>query len=58
MEVFDQKPVGASDKNKAGFPREMEEIVSRRDYFRRIMEAHKEAWSEEYDYWKERGWLT
>ncbi len=52
------KNLAIAIKNKAGFPREMEEIVSRRNYFKRIMEAHKEAWFEEYDYWKERGWLS
>ena len=45
-------------KNKAEFPREMEQIRSRRDYFRKVMEVHKSEWSEEYQYWKDRGWLS
>ena len=44
-------------KNKTEFHQEMKEILSRRDYFRRIIEFRKEEWSEEYEYWKERGWL-
>jgi len=45
-------------KNKAEFPNEIEQIRSRRDYFRRVMELHKNEWSEEYQYWKDRGWLS
>ena len=43
---------------KTEFPHEMEEILSRRNYFRRIIEIHKEEWSAEYDYWREKGWLV
>jgi len=45
-------------RNKTEFPHEMEEILSRRNYFRRIIEIHKEEWSAEYDYWRENGWLV
>ncbi len=45
-------------RKKTEFPHEMEEILSRRNYFRRIIEIHKEEWSAEYDYWKEKGWLV
>jgi hypothetical protein len=44
-------------RSKTEFPHETEEILSRRDYVRRIIEFHKEEWSEEYGYWKEKGWL-
>lgn len=44
-------------RKKTEFPRETEEILSRRDYFRRIIEFHKKEWSGEYEYWKEKGWL-
>ena len=44
-------------KNKTTYPQEMREILLHRDYFRRIIEFHKEEWSAEYEYWKERGWL-
>ena len=44
-------------RNRTEFQQEMKEILSRRDYFRRIIELRKEEWSEEYEYWKERGWL-
>jgi multimeric flavodoxin WrbA len=45
-------------RNRTEFPHEMEEILSRRNYFRRIIEIHKEEWSAEYDYWGEKGWLV
>ena len=44
-------------KSKKAFPDQMKEIQSRRSFFRRIIAAHKEEWSGEYDYWKEMGWL-
>ena len=44
-------------KGKKRFSDQMKEIQSRRSFFRRIIEAHKEEWSGEYDYWKEMGWL-
>jgi multimeric flavodoxin WrbA len=44
-------------RGKIEFLGQMEEIQSRRNYFRRVIEAHKEEWSGEYKYWKEKGWL-
>ncbi len=44
-------------QNKTEFPREVQEIESRRSFFKRVIEAHKEDWSGEYQYWKQRGWL-
>jgi len=44
-------------KNKREFPGQMKEIQSRRSYFKRVIEAHKEEWSGEYKYWREMGWL-
>jgi hypothetical protein len=35
----------------------MKEIQSRKIFFKRIIEAHKEEWSGEYKYWEEMGWL-
>jgi len=43
-------------KTKRTFPDQMKEIQSHRSFFKRVIEAHKEEWSEEYDYWKEMGW--
>jgi len=45
-------------RDKTEFPHEMEEILSRRNYFRRVIEGHKEEWSEEYQYWLDKGWLS
>jgi hypothetical protein len=44
-------------KNKTEFPAQMKEIKSRKIFFKRIIEAHKEEWSGEYKYWKEMGWF-
>jgi hypothetical protein len=44
-------------KNKTEFPAQMKEIKSRKAFFKRIIEAHKEEWSGEYKYWKEMGWF-
>ena len=44
-------------KNKRVFPEQMKVIRSHRNYFGRIIEAHKEDWSGEYKYWKEMNWL-
>jgi len=44
-------------RGKKEFPDQMEEIDSRRNYFRRVIKAHKEEWMEEYQYWNEKGWL-
>jgi multimeric flavodoxin WrbA len=44
-------------KNRREFPEQMKEIQSRRSYFKRVIEAHKEEWSGEYKYWREMGWL-
>ena len=43
-------------RKKTEFPPEMEEILSRRNYFRRIIEIRKEEWPAEYEYWREKGW--
>jgi len=51
------RKIAEAIKNKTEFDQEMKEILSRREYFKRVIEFHKEEWSEEYEYWKERGWL-
>jgi hypothetical protein len=47
----------AAIKNRREFPDQMKEIQSRKIFFKRIIEAHKEEWSGEYKYWKEMGWF-
>jgi multimeric flavodoxin WrbA len=49
--------LSAAMKSKKEFPGQMQEIQSRRRYFKKIIEAHKEEWSGEYHYWEEMGWL-
>jgi len=39
------------------FPVEQATINMRRDYFRRVIVARREDWQEEYQYWKDKGWL-
>ena len=45
-------------KMKTEFPLETERILSRREYFRKIIESHKEEWPAEYDYWREKSWIV
>ncbi len=44
-------------RGKKEFPGQMKEIQSRKSFFKKIIEAHKEGWAGEYNYWKEMGWL-
>lgn len=44
-------------RNKKEFPLQMQKILDRREYFKKIIEARKDEWSGEYQYWKEKSWL-
>jgi len=32
-------------------------IAERGAFFRQLVEANKEAWAHQYDYWMEKGWM-
>ena len=44
-------------KDKRLFPEQMKIIESGKEHFKRIMEMRKNLWIEEYQYWKDKGWL-
>ncbi len=43
-------------QSKKEFPGQMKEIESRKSFFKKIIEAHREEWSGEYEYWKRMSW--
>ena len=47
----------ADIKDKKSFPEQIKIIEAGKEHFRRIMEMRKDDWSEEYLYWKDKGWL-
>ncbi|MDD5596169.1 MAG: flavodoxin family protein [Candidatus Omnitrophica bacterium] len=42
---------------KKMFPVEQATIQTRREYFKKVIEAMKDDWAGEYQYWKEKGWI-
>ncbi len=32
-------------------------LAESKEYFRRLVEANKDIWAHQYDYWKEKGWM-
>ena len=57
-EAFDLgRSLAAAIKEKRSFPEQAEAIRSAKEHFRKIMENRKDEWSEEYQYWKDKGWL-
>ena len=44
-------------REKKVYEDQMKEKEQLMEYFRYIMNKHREEWSWEYDYWKEKGWL-
>ncbi|MFA5149793.1 MAG: flavodoxin family protein [Candidatus Omnitrophota bacterium] len=44
-------------KKRKGFPVQAGIIQTQRGYFKNIIEANKDEWPAEYQYWKEQGWI-
>ncbi len=44
-------------REKKLFPDQAEVIDAGRKHFRQVMEKRKDEWREEYQYWKDKGWL-
>jgi multimeric flavodoxin WrbA len=42
---------------KRPYPDQESAIAERGAFFRRLIEAHKEDWTHQYDYWMEKGWM-
>jgi len=44
-------------QEKKIYPEQLELLEKNKQHFRQIIEARKNEWAEEYDYWKRKGWL-
>ena len=44
-------------KDKRLFPEQMKIIEAGKEHFKKIIEMRKNVWIEEYQYWKDKGWL-
>jgi len=51
------KKLAQDIKEKMVFPDQVRIIEQAKEHFKRIIELRKDEWSEEYAFWKERGWL-
>jgi multimeric flavodoxin WrbA len=47
----------AAINDKKSFPEQIKIIGAGREHFRGIMKTRKDTWMEEYQYWKDKGWL-
>jgi len=57
-EAFELGKALRSDiKKKRKYPDQIKIIEQGRQHFKKIMEKRKEDWTEEYQYWKDMGWL-
>ncbi|MCM8777891.1 MAG: flavodoxin family protein [Candidatus Omnitrophica bacterium] len=44
-------------KKKKEFPSQKRQIEERKEHFRRLIQARKNEWEEEYRYWVDKGWI-
>jgi multimeric flavodoxin WrbA len=44
-------------QTKRKYPAQEKEIAERRAFFTQLIEAHKEDWVHQYEYWMEKGWM-
>lgn len=51
------KMLTAAIKEKKLFPEQLNVIETNKERFKRVMEKRKDDWTEEYQYWKDKGWL-
>jgi multimeric flavodoxin WrbA len=49
--------LAAAIQKQRHYPNQERVLVERREYFRQLVEANKEAWAHQYDYWMEKGWM-
>ncbi|MDI6718040.1 MAG: flavodoxin family protein [Methanomicrobiales archaeon] len=42
---------------KRRYPEQEKALAAQREYFRRLVEANRETWTHEYEYWMDRGWM-
>ena len=46
-----------SIQTKRAYPAQEKEIAERRAFFVQLIEANKEDWAHQYEYWMEKGWM-
>jgi multimeric flavodoxin WrbA len=46
-----------SIQRKRAYPAQEKEIAERRAFFVRLIEANREDWAHQYEYWMEKGWM-
>jgi multimeric flavodoxin WrbA len=46
-----------SIKTTRAYPAQEKEIAQRRAFFSQLIEANKEDWAHQYEYWMEKGWM-
>ncbi|MGD0172086.1 MAG: flavodoxin family protein [Halobacteriota archaeon] len=46
-----------SIQTKRAYPAQEKEIAERRAFFVRLIEANREEWAHQYEYWMEKGWM-
>jgi len=46
-----------SIQTKRAYPAQEKEIAERRAFFVRLIEANKEDWAHQYEYWMDKGWM-
>ncbi|MCK9615027.1 MAG: flavodoxin family protein [Candidatus Omnitrophica bacterium] len=51
------KMLTAAIKEKKLFPEQLSIIETNKERFKKVMEKRKDDWAEEYQYWKDNGWL-
>lgn len=51
------KSLSKNIEDKKLFPEQIKIIEAGKEHFKRIMEMRKNVWIEEYQYWKDKGWL-
>ena len=51
------KSLSKNIEDKKLFPEQIKIIETGKEHFKRIMELRKNVWIEEYQYWKDKGWL-
>ena len=51
------KKLAADMHEKRNYPEQLEIIEKGKQHFRKIIEARKEEWAGEYQYWQDKGWL-
>ncbi|MBL3538648.1 flavodoxin family protein [Aminivibrio sp.] len=44
-------------KENIAYPNQLSTIEKQREFFKGVISSRKEEWKDEYEYWKEKGWI-